>query len=118
MTDSGCSSPAFGRSRVGSFGTATMSTRNSRTPGTWRRTTSCCASGASCIPVEVLRPGAERRVAAIRRISWLDDFTAFGELLGPDADASERFAFANEVRARLLSARRRVARFAKSVMAD
>ena len=45
-----------------------------------------------------------------------DDFTAFGELLGPSAGERERFEFANEVRARLLSARRRVARFTKGVI--
>ncbi|MEK7676479.1 MAG: hypothetical protein AAB676_11675 [Verrucomicrobiota bacterium] len=45
-----------------------------------------------------------------------DDFTAFGELLGPEAGERTRFEFANEVRARLLSARRRVARFAKAVI--
>lgn len=45
-----------------------------------------------------------------------EDFLAFGELLGPEAGERERFEFANEVRARLLAARRRVARFAKSVI--
>jgi len=45
-----------------------------------------------------------------------DDFTSFGELLGPAADDRARFEFANDVRARLLSARRRVARFAKGVI--
>lgn len=46
----------------------------------------------------------------------LDDFLAFGELLGPEADERTRFDFANDIRARLLSARRRVARFAKGVI--
>ena len=45
-----------------------------------------------------------------------DDFTAFGDLLGPDAGERARFDYANEVRARLLAARRRVARFAKGVI--
>lgn len=45
-----------------------------------------------------------------------EDFLAFGDLLGPEAGERERFEFANEVRARLLAARRRVARFAKSVI--
>lgn len=45
-----------------------------------------------------------------------DDFIALGELLGPDAGERERFLFANEVRARLLAARRRVAQFAKGVI--
>ncbi len=45
-----------------------------------------------------------------------EDYLAFGELLGPGAGEAERFAFANDVRARLLAARRRVGRFAKSVI--
>lgn len=45
-----------------------------------------------------------------------EDFNSFGELLGPEADERARFEFANTVRARLLSARRRVARFAKGVI--
>lgn len=45
-----------------------------------------------------------------------EDFLAFGDLLGPEAGDRERYEFANEVRARLLSARRRVARFAKGVI--
>lgn len=44
------------------------------------------------------------------------DFTAFGELLGPEATERDRFDFGNEVRARLLSARRRVAMFSKGVI--
>lgn len=45
-----------------------------------------------------------------------DDFTSFGDLLGPDATERARHEFANDVRARLLSARRRVARFTKAVI--
>jgi len=45
-----------------------------------------------------------------------EDFLSFGQMLGPDADERARFEFANEVRARLLAARRRVARFAKGVI--
>ena len=45
-----------------------------------------------------------------------DDFTSFGDLLGAQADERSRFEYANEVRARLLSARRRVARFTKGVI--
>lgn len=45
-----------------------------------------------------------------------DDFLSFGEMAGPEADDRARFEFANEVRARLLSARRRVANFAKGVI--
>lgn len=44
------------------------------------------------------------------------DFTAFGELLGPEADELSRFEFDHEVRARLLVARRRVARFTKGII--
>jgi hypothetical protein len=47
----------------------------------------------------------------------LEDFTSFGELLGPEATEVEAYEFANGVRARLLAARRRVARFARSVIA-
>ncbi|MEM0969215.1 MAG: DUF294 nucleotidyltransferase-like domain-containing protein, partial [Verrucomicrobiota bacterium] len=45
-----------------------------------------------------------------------DDFTAFGEMLGPEAGERERFEFANKVRAQLLSARRRVTRFSRGVI--
>lgn len=45
------------------------------------------------------------------------DFASFGDLLGPEADEVERFEFANEVRRQMLSARRRVARFARFAIA-
>lgn len=45
-----------------------------------------------------------------------DEIAAFGEMLGPEATEEKRFEFANEVRARLLSARRRVARFTRGVI--
>ena len=45
-----------------------------------------------------------------------EDFCAFGEMLGAAADERERFEFATAVRARLLSARRRVAVFARGVI--
>jgi hypothetical protein len=45
-----------------------------------------------------------------------EDFESFGELLEPGADARSRFEFANQVRARLLAARRRVERFARGVV--
>ncbi|HEV7403708.1 MAG TPA: DUF294 nucleotidyltransferase-like domain-containing protein [Chthoniobacteraceae bacterium] len=45
-----------------------------------------------------------------------DDIASFGEWLGPAATEKERFDFANEVRARLLSARRRVAWFTNGVI--
>jgi hypothetical protein len=45
-----------------------------------------------------------------------DDFCSFGEMLGETASASAQFEFATAVRARLLSARRRVAVFARGVI--
>lgn len=45
-----------------------------------------------------------------------EDFASFGELLGPSADDRERFEFANQVRANLLAARRRVERFARGII--
>ena len=45
-----------------------------------------------------------------------DDFCSFGEMLDPAADDTARFEFATNVRARLLSARRRVAVFARGVI--
>ncbi|MCZ6673577.1 MAG: DUF294 nucleotidyltransferase-like domain-containing protein [Verrucomicrobia bacterium] len=45
-----------------------------------------------------------------------DDFMSFGELAGGDAEQATRFEMGNEVRSRLLSARRRIAVFAKSVI--
>ncbi len=49
-------------------------------------------------------------------ILGFEEFNSFGELLGPEANERARFEFAGEVRARLLSARRRVARFAKGII--
>lgn len=49
-------------------------------------------------------------------ILTFEDFVSFGELLGNDANELEKYNFANAVRARLLSARRRVGRFAQGVM--
>jgi hypothetical protein len=46
-----------------------------------------------------------------------EDFASFGDWLGLDASDAVRFEFAHEVRERLLAARRRVARFATSVLA-
>ena len=45
-----------------------------------------------------------------------EDFESFGELLGPAIAERQRFEFANQVRARLLAARRRVERFARGVI--
>lgn len=45
-----------------------------------------------------------------------EDFTSFGRMLGPEAGERERFDYANRVRARLLSARRRVMRFSRGVI--
>ncbi|MBK9139191.1 MAG: hypothetical protein IPM17_10585 [Verrucomicrobia bacterium] len=46
-----------------------------------------------------------------------EDFRDFGEWLGLSASETERFEFGNTVRARLLAARRRVACFARGVIA-
>ncbi|MFO0820721.1 MAG: DUF294 nucleotidyltransferase-like domain-containing protein [Pirellulales bacterium] len=45
-----------------------------------------------------------------------EDFASFGDLAGPNATERERFEFANQVRADLLAARRRVDRFARGVI--
>ena len=45
-----------------------------------------------------------------------DDFVSFGEMLGVGTDEKAKFEFGNEVRARLLSARRRVKRFTRGVI--
>lgn len=45
-----------------------------------------------------------------------DDFDSFGEWLDSTADPSRRFEFAEEVRSRLLAARRRIAAFARGVI--
>jgi len=70
--------------------------------------------------VHARRPPAERAAAPgdhpEDRLAF-EDFASFGEWLGPEADEAARFEFANEVRERLLSARRRVARFTTSVLA-
>jgi hypothetical protein len=69
--------------------------------------------------VHLRHQGQEQRLAGGNHSEDLlrfDDFVCFGELLGPEADKRARFEFANDVRARLLSARRRVATFAKGVI--
>lgn len=45
-----------------------------------------------------------------------DDFESLGDWLGPQASDQQRLEFANEVRARLLSSRRRIAAFARGVI--
>lgn len=45
-----------------------------------------------------------------------DDFISFGDMLGSDATERERFHFANDVRVRLLSARRRLAAFSRGII--
>jgi hypothetical protein len=45
-----------------------------------------------------------------------EDFISFGDMLGPGAGERERFEFDNEVRARVLSARRRLASFSRGVI--
>lgn len=49
-------------------------------------------------------------------IMRFDDFDSFGDWLEEGAVSTERFEFAEEVRARLLAARRRVAAFARGVI--
>lgn len=49
-------------------------------------------------------------------IMRFDDFLALGDMLGAEADERSRFDFANEVRARILSARRRLAAFSQGVI--
>ncbi|MCB1225916.1 MAG: hypothetical protein KDK99_08925 [Verrucomicrobiales bacterium] len=44
------------------------------------------------------------------------DFMSLGDLLGAGCSEKERFEFANEVRARILSARRRIAAFSQGVI--
>ena len=69
-----------------------------------------------------LRRNAPPRPSAngnhIEDIMRFDDFVAFGELLGDRGEIDERtrFEFANEVRGRLLTARRRVERFTWGVI--
>ncbi len=45
-----------------------------------------------------------------------EDFISFGGMLDDDADVARQFEFSNEVRARLLAARRQVAVFARGVI--
>ena len=45
-----------------------------------------------------------------------EDFLALGDLIGTQSSERERFEFANEVRARILSARRRLAAFSQGVI--
>ena len=52
----------------------------------------------------------------VEDVLTFDDFTAFGEMLPPETDERARYEFAGHARARLLSARRRVASFAKGVI--
>jgi hypothetical protein len=49
-------------------------------------------------------------------ILGFEDFTSFGQWLGPEVDDHSRFLFATEVRARVIAARRRVAQFTKGVI--
>lgn len=45
-----------------------------------------------------------------------EDFVSFGDMLGPHAGDREQFEFANDVRSRLLSARRRLASFSRGII--
>ena len=49
-------------------------------------------------------------------ILGFEDSISYGEMLGAQSDEATRFEFADEVRSRVLSARRRVAVFAKAVI--
>jgi len=49
-------------------------------------------------------------------IMTFEDFDSFGDWLGPEADAGRRFEFSGEVRARLISSRRRIAAFARGII--
>ena len=62
--------------------------------------------------------GAASRVTSTHPedVLLFDDYTSFGEMLGPGVDDAARFEFANDLRARLLSARRRVAGFTKRII--
>ena len=70
--------------------------------------------------VHLRRPAAARVAAAGEHVEdrlAFEDFVSFGDWLGADATEAARFEFANQVREQLLAARRRVARFATSVLA-
>lgn len=49
-------------------------------------------------------------------ILGFEDALSYGEMLGPESNEGMRFEFADEVRSRVLSARRRVAVFARAVI--
>ncbi|NIP93782.1 MAG: hypothetical protein GWO24_10095, partial [Akkermansiaceae bacterium] len=67
-----------------------------------------------------LRRGTHRAASATgahpEDLLGFDDFQSFGAMLGPEASVEERYEFDNEVRARLLSARRRVDRYTRGVI--
>lgn len=63
--------------------------------------------------------GRRPRVAGVDHpedMARFEDLTSFGEMLGPEASERDKFDFANEVRRRLLAARRRVGCFAKGII--
>lgn len=69
--------------------------------------------------IHLRRPPSSRSLgngAHSEDILKFEDFTSFGEMLGAGADEGERFDFAVEVRSRILSARRRMAGFARGVV--
>jgi hypothetical protein len=51
-------------------------------------------------------------------VMTFEDFESLGAWLGPEADERDRFEFGDEVRERLISARRRVIAFARGVIED
>lgn len=69
--------------------------------------------------IHLRHPHAEQAAAPgnhAEDVLSFEDFTSFGEMLGANATDQEKYDFANGVRARLLSARRRVGRFANGVI--
>lgn len=71
--------------------------------------------------IHLRHPGAPQNAAPgnhAEDVMSFEDFTSFGEMLGEEAGELERVDFANGVRARLLSARRRVGRFARGVIQE
>ena len=49
-------------------------------------------------------------------VMGFEDFMAFGEMLGPSATERQKFEFGNQVRVKLLAARRRVAQFTHRII--
>lgn len=69
-----------------------------------------------------LHKGTNKRPSAsgahAEDVFGFEDFMALGDLAGPHADEKEKFEFANEVRSRFLSDRRRVGQFTWGVIGN